>query len=99
MLRHKGAQPLLEHQRIRLQCSGLRCQLIVVKNCRTAIEAAEFVRGVTEPGAVVLVNGSQNTIYLEEAVKLLIENSEDVQLVRQSDSWRSTKEKYFAQFY
>jgi UDP-N-acetylmuramoyl-tripeptide--D-alanyl-D-alanine ligase len=70
-----------------------------VKNCRNAIEAAQFVRSVVEPGAVVLVKGSQNTIYLEEAVKLLIDNSEDVKLVRQSEGWKKTKDKYFSQFY
>ena len=70
-----------------------------VKNCRNAIEAAQFVRSVVEPGAVVLVKGSQNTISLEEAVKLLIDNSEDVKLVRQSEGWKKTKDKYFSQFY
>lgn len=70
-----------------------------VKNCRDAIQAAEFVRSVSKPGAVILVKGSQNTIYLEETVKLLIENRDDEKLVRQSDAWKLTKEKYFSQYY
>ena len=65
---------------------------------RNAIEAAKFVRSVTEDGAAILVKGSQNTIYLEECVKLLCDMTEDVELVRQSAEWRMVKERYFAQF-
>lgn len=40
---------------------------------------------------IILVKGSQNTIYLEEAIKELLLNSDDaVQLCRQSD-WRALK--------
>lgn len=70
-----------------------------VKVCRNAIEAGQFVRAVTEEGSVILVKGSQNTIYLEEAVKILVEMSEDRELVRQSASWQKTKDEFFAQFY
>jgi len=70
-----------------------------VKCFQNAIEAAQFVRSVFEPGAVILLKGSQNTIYLEEAVKLLVENSEHAKLVRQSEGWKDTKEKFFSQFY
>ena len=71
------------------------CQVHVARN---AIEAAKFVRSVTEDGAAILVKGSQNTIYLEECVKLLCDMTEDVELVRQSAEWRMVKERYFAQF-
>lgn len=57
------------------------CQVHIARN---AIEAGEFVRSVTEEGAVILAKGSQNTIYLEEAVKVLCDMTEDVKLVRQS---------------
>lgn len=70
-----------------------------VKVCRNAIEAGQFVRAVSEEGSMILVKGSQNTIYLEEAVKILVEMSADRELVRQSSSWREKKDKYFAQFY
>ena len=69
-----------------------------VKVCRNAIEAGEFVRSVSEPGAVILVKGSQNTIYLEEAVAILVELSEDDELVRQSPAWRREKDAYFSRF-
>lgn len=71
------------------------CQVRIVKN---AIEAGEFVRSVTEPGAVILVKGSQNTIYLEECVKILVGEDQHHQLVRQSAEWLSTKNAYFQSF-
>ena len=71
------------------------CQVYIA---RYAIEAGEFVRSVSEPGSVILVKGSQNTIFLEECVKVLCDISEDHELVRQSPEWLATKDKYFAQF-
>lgn len=68
------------------------CQVHIAKN---AIEAGEFVRSVTEPGAVILVKGSQNTIYLEECVKLLCELTDHSQLVRQSPHWLEVKKRFF----
>ncbi len=51
-----------------------------------------------EPGDEYLVvcKWSQNTIFLEEAVKQFLQNPEDQKdLTRQSDRWLSTKKKYF----
>lgn len=45
---------------------------------------------------LVVYKWSQNTIFLEEAVKYLLLNSEDKQkLTRQSNRWMNTKKKYF----
>lgn len=71
------------------------CQVHIARN---ALEAAEFVRSVTREGAVILAKGSQNTIYLEEAVKLLCDLSEHDQLVRQSPAWLKEKSEYFEVF-
>jgi UDP-N-acetylmuramoyl-tripeptide--D-alanyl-D-alanine ligase len=71
------------------------CQVHIARN---AIEAGEFVRSVAQPGSAVLVKGSQNTIFLEETVKLLVELSEHEKLVRQSPAWLETKKKYFDSF-
>ncbi len=71
------------------------CQVHIAED---AIRAGEFVRSVTEEGAVVLVKGSQNTIYLEECVKILCDMTEDVKLVRQSDAWIKTKDDYFNRY-
>ncbi|NCU37703.1 UDP-N-acetylmuramoyl-tripeptide--D-alanyl-D-alanine ligase [Candidatus Saccharibacteria bacterium] len=71
------------------------CQVHVARN---AIEAGEFVRSVTQEGAVILAKGSQNTIFLEEAVKILCDITEHSKLVRQSVDWQQKKNDYFAQF-
>ena len=71
------------------------CQVYVAKN---ALEAGEFVRSVAREGAVILVKGSQNTIYLEEAVKVLCDLGEHDKLVRQSDAWRRVKDSFFQKF-
>jgi UDP-N-acetylmuramoyl-tripeptide--D-alanyl-D-alanine ligase len=74
---------------------GRGCQVHIARN---ALEAGEFVRSVTEDGAVILAKGSQNTIFLEEAVKVLCDMTEDVQLVRQSASWQKAKNAHFERF-
>ncbi len=46
--------------------------------------------------AVVLVKGSQNTIFLEEAIALLLKNPADAQkLCRMEPYWQTIKEDYF----
>lgn len=71
------------------------CQVRSVSN---AIEAGKFVRSVTEEGAVILVKGSQNELFLEETVKILCDTSEDIELVRQSEKWRRIKDDFFSRF-
>lgn len=71
------------------------CQVHIAHD---AIRAGEFVRSVTEEGAAILVKGSQNTIYLEECVKILCNMSEDIQLVRQSAAWLEIKDKQFSRY-
>lgn len=45
---------------------------------------------------LIIGKGSQNTIYLEEAIKILLANDEDAQsLVRQSDWWLKKKKRFF----
>ena len=66
-----------------------------VKSFKSAIEAGGFARSVTEPGAVILVKGSQGGVYLEEAIKVLCVMSEEDELVRQSPGWLKTKEAFF----
>jgi len=69
-----------------------------VKSFKSAIDAGAFVRSVTEEGAAILVKGSQGDIYLEEAVKILVVTSEDIELVRQSPQWMAIKDKFFSKF-
>jgi phosphoenolpyruvate synthase/pyruvate phosphate dikinase len=47
-------------------------------------------------GDIVLVKGSQNLVYAEEATKLLLADKKDAaKLVRQSDKWLRTKQQQF----
>lgn len=66
----------------------------------SSIAAGEFIRDKTlQKGDVVLLKGSQNTIFLEEAVKLLMKNPADVPklLCRQEPEWLKIKNKFFTQ--
>lgn len=69
-----------------------------VKQFDNAIDAGAFARSVLEPGAAVLVKGSQGDIYAEEAVKVLSLMSEHDQLVRQSAQWMAVKDGFFSKF-
>jgi len=73
---------------------GKGCQ---VRLARNAIEAAEFVRSVTETGAVILVTGSAS-LYLEETVKTLCNMDEDHELVRQTPEIAAKKNAFFSLF-
>lgn len=59
-------------------------------------EAGAFANKVMNPGAVVLVKGSQNGVFAEEAVKILLAHIDDEQkLVRQSPAWMKIKQDLF----
>lgn len=66
-----------------------------VKSFKSAIDAGTFARKVSEPGAAILVKGSQGAIYAEEAVKILCLMGEDDELVRQSADWMKVKDEFF----
>ncbi len=58
--------------------------------------AGEYLKQLIKPGAVVLVKGSQNRVFAEEAVKLILADSADQsKLVRQSRSWLKKKQASF----
>lgn len=59
-------------------------------------DAGAFVRKQIQPGAVLLAEGSQNGVFAEEAVKLLLAHPADhTKLVRQSKQWIRKKHKQF----
>lgn len=67
-----------------------------VTECTTPYEAGEFIATLVKPGAVVLVKGSQNKVFAEEAIKPLLANkSDESRLVRQSKSWLDKKAANF----
>jgi UDP-N-acetylmuramoyl-tripeptide--D-alanyl-D-alanine ligase len=63
----------------------------------TPYEVGNYLRPKLQKGMTVLVKGSQNRVFLEEAVKLMLDNLSDrTKLVRQSRPWLNKKEKQFA---
>jgi UDP-N-acetylmuramoyl-tripeptide--D-alanyl-D-alanine ligase len=69
-----------------------------VMRCPTAYHAADVVLPLLKKGSVLLVKGSEGGIFLEEAVKELLENADDAkQLVRQSRTWMNIKEKQLSE--
>lgn len=69
-----------------------------VKSFKSAIDAGAFARSVSEPGAAILVKGSQGAVYAEEAVKMLCLMGEDDELVRQEPHWMKIKDEFFSKF-
>lgn len=59
-----------------------------------AYDAGEYLKKHMPDNSLVLVKGSQNTIFLEEAIKYLLKNHNDTKkLCRQSPYWMGVKEK------
>lgn len=70
-----------------------------VRSFTTPYEAGAAAHQLMEPGAVILVKGSQNRVFTEEAVKILLHSTEEEkQLVRQTSDWMAIKEKQFGKF-
>lgn len=67
-----------------------------VQTCVSPYEAGRYVKKHLKKGAVVLAKGSQNRVFAEEALKVLLANPEDeARLVRQSKRWMAVKGKQF----
>ncbi|MCL2280403.1 Mur ligase family protein [Candidatus Saccharibacteria bacterium] len=71
------------------------CQVATFSN---PISAGTFANKVLESGGLVLVKGSQNGVFAEEAVKILLHNSsvEDDHLVRQDPEWMDQKNAWIS---
>lgn len=67
-----------------------------VRSFKNAVDAGSFVHSVLEDGAAVLAKGSQGGIYAEEAVKILCNMDQSIELVRQSPKWLQIKADFFA---
>lgn len=69
------------------------CQVIT---CTSPYEAGEVIKQHLSTKAVVLIKGSQNNVYAEEAIKPLLADPGDAKLlVRQSRDWMHKKAKNF----
>jgi UDP-N-acetylmuramoyl-tripeptide--D-alanyl-D-alanine ligase len=68
-----------------------------VRSFMDPLSAGAFAHSVLETSAVVLAKGSQNNIFVEEALKILLHDSADeAQLVRQTPMWLAKKHEQFA---
>lgn len=58
-------------------------------------EALDFIKNNLPQKSTILIKGSQNTIFLEEIVKSLLQNkSDESKICRQSEYWLKTKSNY-----
>ncbi len=68
-----------------------------VRSFASPYVAGGFVHSVLKEGAVVLAKGSQNGVFAEEAVKVLLHSTDDERyLVRQTEAWLREKQKQFS---
>lgn len=64
---------------------------------KNAVQAGLHLKEELVKDSIVLVKGSQNTIFLEEAVKFLLQNQTDVKkLTRQEEYWLKAKQEFFS---
>lgn len=68
-----------------------------LENFRYSKHAGEYIKNNLLPKKdkwIVLFKGSQNTIFMEEAIKVLLSDKDKKKLVRQSDEWKIQKKWY-----
>lgn len=74
-----------------LQKKGCR-----VENFLSPYDAGNYVHKIMQPKSVILVKGSQNGVFAEEAIKMLLHKTEDEKkLVRQDTAWLDVKKQQF----
>lgn len=74
-----------------LQKRGVRTEVFL-----NPYEAGAFVHKVMQSKAVILAKGSQNGVFCEEAIKMILHaTEEEEQLVRQSPEWMAIKKAQF----
>lgn len=70
-----------------------------VRSFASPYDAGAFAHSVLHPHAAILAKGSQNGVFAEEAIKLLLhETEEESSLVRQGADWLAKKEAMFDRF-
>jgi UDP-N-acetylmuramoyl-tripeptide--D-alanyl-D-alanine ligase len=67
-----------------------------VESFNDPYSAGEYVKSQIQDGSIILAKGSQNRVFAEEAVKIILADPNDAQkLVRQSPKWLKIKAKGF----
>lgn len=68
-----------------------------VKTFNSPYEIGEYLKTIVSKDSLILIKGSQNRVFAEEAVKILLANkSDEAKLVRQSEYWLKRKKKVFS---
>lgn len=68
----------------------------LVESFDNPYDAGAFIKNNLHENSVILAKGSQNNVYMEEALKELLVNKSDIsKLVRQNDIWLNKKHKNF----
>ncbi len=76
--------------------TAARAQGCTVFESKTPYEAADIIKDHMKEGALVLLKGSQNQVFAEEATLKLLANPDDAsRLVRQSVGWKTKKLQNF----
>lgn len=69
-----------------------------VENFMSPYDAGVYVHKIMQPKAVILAKGSQNGVFTEEAIKMLLHSTEEEeQLVRQTPEWMAVKQRQFGE--
>lgn len=68
-----------------------------IKIFKTPYEIGHFLKRIVKRGDLLLIKGSQNGVFLEEATRILLDPSVEPEhsLVRQASTWRKRKRKAF----
>ena len=71
-----------------------------VRSFNDPLSAGTFASQVLKEGAAVLIKGSQNKVFAEEATKVLLRDTNDKdKLVRQDDYWLRRKQDWYAELH
>lgn len=63
--------------------------------CNNPVTAGSYANQYLKPGGIVLAKGSQNGVFAEEAVKVLLRSADDrSKLVRQDPDWLKSKDDW-----
>lgn len=75
-----------------------RAKGCTVRKADTPYQVGEILKDVMEDHATILLKGSQNGVFLEETVKMILANPDDAsKLARQNPQWIAKKKKLLGQ--
>ncbi|MBI5127020.1 hypothetical protein HZA76_01015 [Candidatus Roizmanbacteria bacterium] len=107
-MRELGQEAEIEHEAVAKEIIALKADQVYcvgsntkeyikyTKWFKTSVEAGDYLRKSLPYRSIILVKGSQNEIFLEEAVKKMLKNrSDERKLCRQNDFWLKKKADFF----